>query len=250
MAQALMAGMTNYSEQTINDIKDDIENWIKYCNNIKEEFEANIAFLSENDYWETKVPMDFRAFCLYLGKICDTFSSDFELIIKAIDEDRITSREISLMKNIYKVSCENEEYCWRTYKNFNEDGQWHEYGNPLFAKVEKLYGDGRDFLVSLRDVSNAAARMEDYMKEENAVNVSVNGNNNSQINIGGTQNVTDNSINIGDNNEIKNSVIGNANKIDNGPVKESFFHKYMWPILSGVAIAVIAALICLWLGLK
>lgn len=250
MAQALMAGMTNYSEQTINDIKDDIENWIKYCNNIKEEFEANIAFLSENDYWETKVPMDFRAFCLYLGKICDTFSSDFELIIKAIDEDRITSREISLMKNIYKVSCENEEYCWRTYKNFNEDGQWHEYGNPLFAKVEKLYGDGRDFLVSLRDVSNAAARMEDYMKEENAVNVSVNGNNNSQINIGGTQNVTDNSINIGDNNEIKNSVIGNANKIDNGSGKESFFHKYMWPIISGVAIVVIAALICLWLGLK
>lgn len=88
------------------------------------------------------------------------------------------------------------------------------------------------------------------MKEENAVSVSVNGNNNSQINIGGTQNMTDNSISIGDNNEIKNSVIGNTNKIDNGSEKESFFHKYMWPILSGVAIAVIAALICLWLGLK
>lgn len=135
------------------------------------------------------------------------------------------------MRNIYKCVRDNEEFSWRTFKDKN-DGYWHEYGNEEFQKVETLYGDGRDFFVTLKDVSNAVTRMEDYMKPENTV----------------VNNIEDKSIHIGDSNKIRNSSIGNT--VTNKLKKESFFKKYMWQIFSGIVVGVAVAAICLWLGLK
>ena len=84
----------------------------------------------------------------------------------------------------------------------------------------------------MKDVSNAVARMEDYMKSESTV----------------VNNIEDKSIHIGDNNKIKNSPIGST--ITNGSKKESFFKKYIWQIISGIVVGIIVAAICVWLGLK
>lgn len=230
MSQSFIAGMTNYEEQSITDIKNDIVIWIEYSKKIKDHFIETISELKETGYWR-KVPFGFAGFCESIPKICDTFCYDFEIIIKAIDADCISKREIQLMRNIYKCARDNEEFSWRTFKDKN-DGYWHEYGNEEFQKVETLYGDGRDFFVTLKDVSNAVARMEDYMKPESTV----------------VNNIEDKSIHIGDSNKIKNSPIGST--VTNEPKKESFFKKYMWQIISGIVVGVAVAAICLWLGLK
>lgn len=230
MSQSFIAGMTNYEEQSISDIKNDILRWIEYSKKIKAHFIETISELKETDYWR-KVPVGFADFCESIPKICDTFCYDFEIIIKAIDADCISKREIQLMKNIYKCVRDNEEFSWRTFKDKN-DGYWHEYGNKEFQKVETLYGEGRDFFVTLKDVGNAVARIEDYMKPENIV----------------VNNIEDKSIHIGDSNKIKNSPIGNT--VTNQPKKESFFKKCMLQIISGIVVSVAAAAICLWLGLK
>lgn len=245
MAQSLFAGMTNYSEQTIFDIKMDIEKWIEYCQEIKNLFRDTIDELKAAKYWDAKVPFGFQVFCLNVGTVCDTFITDFRIILSSIKDDNITKREIDLMQNIYRVACEKEDESWQSFKNY-DDGHWHEYGNPLFKKAEDLYGKGRDFFVTLRDVSNAAARMENYMKDDRKMNVSVNGNNNSPINIGGTQNVTDNSIHMGDNNKIKNANISTGNQKE----KESWLKKWWWAFVVPIGVAVVAGIILYLLNMN
>ena len=236
MAQSFIAGATNYSEQSIKDIKTDIESWISYSRRIKALFEGTIAELKEKNYWNGKVSVDFQAFCYSVPQICDTFCSDFEIILAAINADRITSREITLMTNIYRVSAENEEYSWKSFKGKDSCYRWHDYGNPLFEKVERLYGDGRDFFVTLKDVSNAVARMEDYMKEDMTVV------DNSVHN--------DNSITIGDKAKIKKSIIGNNNTTEVPEQKASFWSKFWLPLLITIIGGVAVAIICYWFGLN
>lgn len=236
MAQGLIAGATNYSEQSITDIKSDLESWMSYCREIKSFFEKTIAELKEQDYWDDKVAVDFQVFCCSVPQICDTFCLDFEIILDAINADRITAREINLMKNIYRVSVENEEYSWKSFKGKGGECRWHDYGNPLFKKSETMYSSGRDFFVTLRDVSNAVARMEDYMKEEKTIiDNSVH---------------TDNSITIGNGNEIKSSVIGNKNTLENPPEKSSFWSKFGLPLLVTIIGGVAVAVICFLLNLN
>lgn len=236
MAQGLIAGATNYADQSISDIAQDIRNWISYSEEIKMFFNETIEYLRENHYWEEKVPANFRAFCYDIPRICTTFCEDFKIILTAIENDRITKREVGLMQNIYKVSVENEDYCWKSYKG-RDDGYWHDYGNPLFKKVERLYGDGRDYLVALRDTSNVVGRMEDYMKDEKIVV------DNSTH--------TDNSITIGDGNKIKHSVVGNKNSVqaasDDG---NAFWKKFGLPLIIAILGGVGATALCIWLNLN
>lgn len=234
MAQGLIAGATNYSEQSIMDIKSDIESWISYSINIKNFFEITILELKKQDYWDGKVAFDFQMFCYSVPRICDTFCSDFKIILDAINNDRITGREINLMRNIYQVSVENEEFSWKSFKGNGGEYRWHDYENCLFRKAEELYRKGRDFFVTLRDVSNMVSRMEDYMKEEkNIIDNSVH---------------TDNSITIGDSNEIKSSVIGNKNTLESLSEKSSFWDKFGLPLLVTIIGGVIVAVICFFLN--
>lgn len=236
MTQGLIAGGTNYSEQSIKDIQKDIEFWISLCKENKTLFEKTIAELKDKNYWDEKVATNFQAFCYSVPKVCDMFCSDFQTILSAIDEDQITKREISLMKNIYKVSCDNEEYSWRSFNGEDDGGRWHDYGNPLFQKVEKLYGEGRDFFATLLDASNAACRMEDYMKEEKTVV------NNSVY--------TDNSITVGSGAKIQSSILGHSNIIEKPQKKSSFWKKFWLPLVITVVGGVLVTAICIWLGFK
>lgn len=230
MAQGLIAGGTDYSEQTILDIKSDIEYWMKYSQEIKNEFTQTITELKQNNYWETKVPYDFRAFCLSVGKICDTIYSDFQVVKTAIENDMITKREVTLMRHIFELVCKCEDEDIHTFKNVDQDGYWYEYGHPMFTKVEDLYGDCGDFFATLKDVSNAAYRMEDYVKEEIVSQTSIN-----------------NSLNIqtGDNADFRKASISAGQKESDGKQlsKDSFIKKFWWAFIVPVAAAVIAGII-------
>ncbi len=62
----------------------------------------------------------------------------------------------------------------------------------------------------------------------------------------------DNSIHIGDKNKIKDSVIGNNIQTGNAELKnnEKWYSKLFWKLLIPIVVVVIAAALCLWLGLR
>lgn len=183
MSQGLFAGGTDYQNQSLDDIRKDIEKWVNYSQSIENFFEEHIQSLKKIGYWIENVPFNFRVWCEKVIQICRTITSDFNLILIDIKDGCISLKTINLMNNIGKMSHENYNDFRKAYK---EDSIWKDYGNNLFKEVEELYAKASDFFATLWDVNNASYRLKDYMSDI-------------------TQQVN---INIGDNNIIKASNIG------------------------------------------
>lgn len=252
--QGLFAGGTDYSSQTIKDIELDIEKWCKFSKEIEELFSATISQLKNNNYWDKEVTFDFRTFCECVPNICKTFQHDFAIVLHDISDDFVTSQTIKLMQNIYNVSVEYEEYSWKSYK---KDDYWKKYGDKNFALAEKLYQEGRDFFVTLRDVSNVISRMEDYVKEGQKIVVTqtVDQSVHGDVNIGHIDksvnvHTVDQSVHIGDGNTINSSVIGKTSEINTHRKSNKLIWKIIIPIIVTVIGGVVTAVICHYLGVK
>lgn len=176
--QGLVGGGTFYDEQSLEDITDDIANWIKYSDDIRNKLTRKRQKVIDEQYWDN-VSYDFEKTINSTISFCKTISSDLQRVLEAINSGKIGRSEISLLKNIGKKSNEyNVEIYPRSYRGDNS--YWHDYGNPLFKIVEEMYAEGRDFFVTLQDVSNAADRLEDYMSDLKEINqynnISISGN--------------------------------------------------------------------------
>ena len=60
----------------------------------------------------------------------------------------------------------------------------------------------------------------------------------------------DNSIHIGNRNKIKNSVIGQNIKVEQEHTKEKWYQQLTWKLVVPIIVAVVAAALCVWLGIK
>ncbi|MGX1194966.1 hypothetical protein [Metabacillus sp. SLBN-84] len=159
MAQGLFGGMSNYEDQSIGDIIDDINKWILYTEQTKNYIEEGITTLKRKEYW-IKVPFNFQMTLISSVRCQKTFIEDLSIILKAIKRDQLTQREVNLMKKIGHNAIEyNTEY-GKTYK---EEYEWKDYGNENFKIAENMYAKGRDFFVTLQDASNVSVRLNDYI---------------------------------------------------------------------------------------
>lgn len=236
--QGFLAGMTDYSEQTMKNIREDICDWIEYTKRIKDDYE-NTQKLIDKNYWNNTVPFDFKLFCMSFPSICDTLLSDFNIVLKESSDNSCSPKSIKIMKNIYNVVVENKKHNNSTFKN-REDGHWKSYNDENYKLTESLYCMAGDFLATLFDVSNAACRMEDYMEEDSKFIISQT-NNNFLSNI-------DSSIHIGNGNTIKNSTIGG--KAEETPSKaKKTISQIIWQIVVPICVGVMVAAICVWLGI-
>ncbi|MCY7473006.1 hypothetical protein [Bacillus safensis] len=187
MAQGLIGGMTPYGDQSLDEIKVDLNNWKVYAERILNFFSEKLEYLQQQKYMNN-VPYNLQ--CVFFETIrkTKTFIYDIEIIKKSIAADRITKKEVTLLKNIGTVSFKTNREYGTTY---HEDTSWHEYDDANFRIAEKLYQDGRDFFVTLQDSSNAADRLENYMSTDSSnttnfinnapVNNLQQGNNNSMV---------------------------------------------------------------------
>lgn len=236
--QGFLAGMTDYSEQTMKNIREDICGWIEYTQRTKDNFE-NRQKQIDKSYWDNTVPFDFKVFCISFPAICDTLLSDFNIVLKESSDNSCSPKSVKIMKNISKVVRENMSHNKSTFKN-REDGNWKSYNDENYRLTESLYCMAGDFLATLLDVSNAVCRMEDYMEEDSKSIISQT-NNNFQTNI-------DSSIHIGDGNTIKNSTIGG--KAEEKPSKaKKTISQIIWQIVVPICVGVAVVAICLWLGI-
>ena len=231
--QGLTIGGTDYSAQSLNDIKKDIIKWKEFLEVLKSFLEKEINIMENDSFWKNNVQLNFKIYVGSLPKVISAFISDFNLILEDINNEFITKRTVNLLNRIGE--CANKKYDLASH-TFNVDYLWEDYGNPSFEKVEKLYAECSDIFGTLIDASNAASRLEDYMKEEKTVI-------DNSIH-------TDNSITIGDGNKIKKSIVGNGNTVESTDKKSSFWEKFGLPLIITIIGGVAVAGICIWLGLK
>ena len=60
----------------------------------------------------------------------------------------------------------------------------------------------------------------------------------------------DNSIHIANGNKINNSVVGQNIKVEQEHTKEKWYQQLTWKLVVPIIVAVAAAALCVWLGIK
>lgn len=173
--QSSIGGATDYSEQSCNDILKDIQHWIDKAKKINAYMTGHLQMAKLSGFWR-RVDNDFQLTILTSIQYFKTIISDLQQIEDSIKHDRVSEREVILLRKIGNKSVEyNGEYG----KTYHGNYRWHDYENPDFKVVEDMYGEGRDFFVSLQDAQNASFRLEDYINMDHSnktTNVNFNGN--------------------------------------------------------------------------
>lgn len=178
--QGLIAGMTDYSIQSLSEIAYDINCWLDYTKKVRIKLNDNLNRSKESGYWE-KVSTDFQMTFQSSLMFCKTIEKDLSIIKDAMDSNAITGREIKLLMNIGNKSFEyNREYG----KTYHAKEDWKDYEDSNFRIVEELYNEGRQYFIDLEDAQNAAYRLRDYMQRPNSNAININGIiSNSQLQI-------------------------------------------------------------------
>lgn len=183
MAQGLIGGATSYEEQSLKNIQEDIENWIKYTTDTKAFVVAQKNIVEKSGFWN-RIESNFLATIDETIRYFETILHDLDLVRKSIEQNCITEKEVKLLSNIGLKAGEFNRNYGITY---NENTCWHDYGNADFRETEKIYQQVRDFFVTMQDANNAAARLEDYTEKGQVINnsLSIQGNvSDSQIQLG------------------------------------------------------------------
>jgi hypothetical protein len=158
MPRGLLAGSTDYSHQTFRDILDDLNNWKTSLISTTETISTIVKHLQDNGYW-SRVPDDFSSLVMYALKFYETSITEISGIIQDL-ETEVQENHISRLRSLAKTADD---------LNIDFGRVWHreykpkDYGEPNFSNVEKIYALGRDMVVDMLDLSNAAARLEDYL---------------------------------------------------------------------------------------
>jgi len=163
MARGLFAGMTDYSHQTFQDILDDLNDWKAGLLSTTEFIDATVKQLQDNEYW-INVPDDMKILVAYASKFYETSIAEIDKITQNLEID-VQQHHITRLRSLAQTAHE---------LNLDFGRVWHreygpkDYGDPNFSKVEKIYAHGRDMVVDMMDLSNAAARLETFigMKSE------------------------------------------------------------------------------------
>jgi hypothetical protein len=170
MVQGMFAGGTSYEDQSLENIYDDIKNWIEYTRETETVLLSNKSAVKNSEFWN-KIEYNFRTIIDKAIRYCSVIIYDLELVKDAIERNCITKKEVLLLKKIGKNSIElQNEYS----KAYHYDESWHEYGNADFEKVERIYEDGGVLFSTLWDADNAATRLGDYMGNGQIINNSLN----------------------------------------------------------------------------
>ena len=213
MVQGWIAGATSYQNQTFEQIKQDVEYWNKYTNQVMEILKTNYDSVKQNEIWEN-ANYDFKVVIESSIRVINTFKNDFDLVVKKLNTMSVTQREVNLLSNIGKVAI---DYNRKYGEAYNKDAtNWHFHGNPDFEKIITLYSEGRDYFATLQDADNAAGRLEDYVENSNMVNIQ-----NNTINGSVSGNVT-----------LQGGQVGNTNSSLTNNNGESFDYEKILNILN------------------
>lgn len=159
MAKGLFAGNTNYSNQSFDDVIDDLKKEKADTKEYLEIIEKYISTLKKNGYWNKKVPNSFKAITSFsLGHYKSTITELNDIIPDL--KNQVGKHHIKRLKNIAKVA---DEINGKIGIVWHQQYDYKDYGQKDFNIVENVYAETRDMAASLLDIENMALRLEDFI---------------------------------------------------------------------------------------
>lgn len=158
--RGMLAGFTDYSHQSFNDMIEDLELWIKTLSSTLGNLDDALRYIKERDY--VKLTDDnFMSVYYYTYRFLNTCLEEIRSILVGIKNEVKTSHINRLRIIGHKAS----ELSVELGKVWHSETNTDDYGNPCFQKVETLYGESRDMCNDLFDIGNLASRLEDFLGE-------------------------------------------------------------------------------------
>lgn len=157
MARGFIVGSTDYSNQSLQDILLDLNQWVKYLSDSKTIFKSVISELEKESYWSS-VDYAFKASCYDLITYFNTAIADLDEVIKGIDSE-IKEFHIKLLENLGSTAHEQYEHHRSAWKGYG----YKDYGEDNFKKLEELYAVGCDMTGDMFDLNNLAPRLEQFV---------------------------------------------------------------------------------------
>ncbi len=161
MTRTILAGCTDYSHQSLNDMLVDLNEWIfylpislfkidKYRNEIQPE------------YWEREVSYDLKVYLERARRLCETCQEELldirQGISRKVEEHHVT-RLRRLAEGAIDLNNNLSRVFWKS--------KYYLHDNPNFYLLEHLYGESLGSIVDLIDLDNLAMRLKDFIGREN-----------------------------------------------------------------------------------
>lgn len=160
MAKGLIAGMTDYSHQSFNDLLTDLKGGADLVAEFIEGITKQVERLKASGYWDKKVPGGFRSIVSYSLKFYSTTQEELLSIYSEVQQ-RVEEHHCKRLSSIAKVADEINNDIGRFWNNDYE--RFKDYDDPEFHEIENVYGDTRDLAATLLDFSNLSGRLEDFI---------------------------------------------------------------------------------------
>ena len=160
MARSIVAGLTDYSSQTIAEMTTDLNDWESYLINVCELLRGKITELEASGYW-TSVYGNFRYLILHAVDYIERSKDEIKEISKEI-QNEIQQNHVSRLR---KIGIKADELNRELGQMWNREypDRLKDYNNNDFRKVETLYGKSRDAAANLLDLTNLASRLQDFI---------------------------------------------------------------------------------------
>ncbi len=158
MPRSVIPGTTDYRIQSFEDMILDFRGYIRELKKALKTLKVNIRKLKQLKYWD-KVDWDFQRLVEYSIKFYDTAIVEISDILGEIQEE-VGLHHVRRARQLGETAAElNVRYgrIWhQEYRN-------KEYSNKDFKLVERLYEEGRNMALSMKDLSNLAERLDDFV---------------------------------------------------------------------------------------
>ena len=158
MTRSMLAGMTDYRHQTFEDMMSDLQNWVNGLEQTISIMNENIKKLTGVGYWD-KVPYDFKATVDYSLKFYKTSVKEIKDMLLEFNKE-VRKGHVARIKTLFKVASElDDNFVLAWHHHYGKK----EYGKDEFELVEEIYKEGRGMAIDMLDLSNLAARLEDFV---------------------------------------------------------------------------------------
>jgi hypothetical protein len=157
MTQGLFAGMTDYSNQSFQDILEDLDKFLQMS-------EETVNFIltkveSIKEYWDRRVDYDFSGTIGHALKFYQTVVTEIKEIANEIQVNVRNDHH----KRLKKLGEKAIEVNHKLGEVWHSDTKYRYFGETGFSVVETIYNEARDTAASLMDISNLASRLEDFV---------------------------------------------------------------------------------------
>jgi hypothetical protein len=160
MARGLMAGATDYSHQSLDDMISDLQDWIHSLNEVCELLQNSYSRLVEKDYLKN-VDDDVLGDFAYSQKFFETSIDEINSILTDL-KNEIEPNHVIRLKSLAKTAAKIDKDLARSWHQ-DPWGRYKDYGNPDFQLVENMYRETRGMAVDMIDLSNLSARLQDFV---------------------------------------------------------------------------------------